>query len=88
MKFRQNDSSLDQIPGIPVPLRKIDAPEPLSAPENESSRLRSLWRRGLLVITSAAFGGIAVAIWNRRTLAQIRQQTNPDETENQPQLPE
>jgi hypothetical protein len=26
-----------------------------------------------LLATSAAFGGIAVAIWNRRTLAKMRQ---------------
>jgi hypothetical protein len=38
-----------------------------------SPRPKSLWRRGLLVATSAALGGIAVAIWNRRTLAQMRQ---------------
>ena len=38
---------------------------------------RNFWRSGLLIATSAAFGGIAVAIWNRRTLAKIRQQTPP-----------
>jgi hypothetical protein len=37
------------------------------------------WRTGLLLATSAALGGIAVAIWNRRTLAQFRQQTPPEE---------
>jgi hypothetical protein len=31
------------------------------------------WRRGLLLTTSAALGGIAVAIWNRRSLARMRQ---------------
>ena len=39
--------------------------------------LRQLWRSGLLVATSAALGGIAVAIWSRRTLAQIREQAPP-----------
>ena len=34
----------------------------------------SVWHSGLLLVTSAALGGIAVAIWNRRTLAQMRQQ--------------
>jgi hypothetical protein len=34
-----------------------------------------------LIATSAAFGGIAVAIWNRRTLAKMRQQTPPDSDE-------
>ena len=43
---------------------------------------RNLWRSGLLIATSAAFGGIAVAIWNRRTLAKMRQQTPPDSDEN------
>jgi hypothetical protein len=33
-----------------------------------------------LVATSAALGGIAVAIWNRRTLAQMRLHSQfPDE---------
>jgi ferric-dicitrate binding protein FerR (iron transport regulator) len=40
---------------------------------------RNLWRSGLLIATSAAFGGIAVAIWNRRTLAKMRQQPDSDE---------
>jgi hypothetical protein len=53
----------------PVPLQ--EAPSP-SAPQR-----RNLWRTGLLLATSAAFGGIAVAIWNRRTLAQMRQQSAP-----------
>jgi hypothetical protein len=37
---------------------------------------RRLWRTGLLLATSAALGGIAVAIWNRRTLARMRQQSD------------
>ena len=43
-------------------------------------RPKSLWRQGLLLATSAALGGIAVAVWNRRTLAQMRQ-TPPAEDE-------
>jgi hypothetical protein len=39
---------------------------------------RSFWRSGLLLASSAAFGGIAVAIWNRRTLAKMRQQIQDD----------
>jgi hypothetical protein len=35
----------------------------------------SFWRTALLLTTSAAFGGIAVAIWNRRTLARMRQES-------------
>jgi hypothetical protein len=42
-----------------------------------SPKLRKVWRTGLLLATSAALGGIAVAIWNRRTLAEIRK--NPSE---------
>jgi len=53
----------------PVPLQEAPGP---SAPQR-----RNLWRTGLLLATSAAFGGIAVAIWNRRTLAQMRQQSDP-----------
>jgi hypothetical protein len=37
---------------------------------------RSFWRKALLLTTSAALGGIAVAIWNRRALAHIRQESD------------
>jgi hypothetical protein len=40
-------------------------------------------RSGLLVATSAALGGIAVAIWNRRTLADIRR--GADENQDFPE---
>ena len=52
----------------------VDDSQPVSEPRN-------LWRTGLLLATSAALGGIAVAIWDRRTLAKIRQQTPPPEYE-------
>jgi hypothetical protein len=52
----------------------VDDPQPPPEPRN-------LWRTGLLLATSAALGGIAVAIWDRRTLAKIRQQTPPTEDE-------
>ncbi len=35
---------------------------------------RKEWRSRLLLVSSAVFGGIAVALWNRRTLAGIRLQ--------------
>jgi hypothetical protein len=54
---------------VPVPPPSDEVILPTTAPE-----ARSLWRTGLLLATSAAFGGIAVAIWNRRTLAQMRDQ--------------
>ena len=58
-----------------VPTTHAEAQEEsLSQPERPN-----LWRSGLLIATSAAFGGIAVAIWNRRTLAKMRQQTDFDE---------
>jgi hypothetical protein len=57
-----------------VPKTRPQAPdESPSEPER-----RNLWRSGLLLATSAAFGGIAVAIWNRRTLAKMRQQADSD----------
>ncbi len=34
---------------------------------------RERWATGLLVISSAALGGIAVALWNRHTLARMRE---------------
>jgi hypothetical protein len=42
-------------------------------PEEVDAKPKRFWRQGLLVVSSAALGGIAVAIWNRRTLAQMRQ---------------
>jgi hypothetical protein len=39
-----------------------------------ASTRRNWWSKTLLLTTSAALGGIAVAIWNRRTLARMRQQ--------------
>ena len=40
---------------------------------------RRFWRTGFLLATSAALGGIAVAVWNRRILAQMRQQPPSDD---------
>jgi hypothetical protein len=50
--------------------------EPVGQPSSVPEK-RSFWRTSLLLATSAALGGIAVAIWNRRTLAQMRQQIDP-----------
>ncbi len=52
-------------------------------PENEN--LRQIVRSGLLLATSAALGGIAVAIWNRRTLADIRRPSDEAETSSEPE---
>jgi hypothetical protein len=66
-----------------MPLRKfrleVVSPSDLEGPDEDPSvpEQRSFWRSGLLIATSAAFGGIAVAIWNRRTLAKMRQPVPP-----------
>ena len=33
---------------------------------------RQVWSAGLLMLSSAALGGIAVALWNRQALARMR----------------
>lgn len=60
-----------------MPLRKFAVFETRPLQLDEAPKPNNFWRTGLLLVTSAALGGIAVAIWNRRTLAQIRQQTGP-----------
>jgi hypothetical protein len=42
---------------------------------------RKLWQTALLLAGSAVFGGLAVAFWNRKELAEMRSRTS----ENQPQ---
>ena len=59
----------------PIPIDKASSWVPSAAEQT------SFWRTGLLLATSAALGGIAVAIWNRRTLAQMRQEPQPSEDE-------
>jgi hypothetical protein len=69
---------------LPVPIASTakmesTAPAPLMEVLGETPSVparRSFWRTGLLLTTSAALGGIAVAIWNRRTLAHMRQQSD------------
>jgi hypothetical protein len=53
-----------------------DALEPIdSKKENDQKEPRnSRLRTGLLVMGSALLGGIAVAVWNRRSLTDIRNQ--------------
>ena len=70
-----------------MPLRKfrldlVSTTDAETSEENPSlPERRNFWRSGLLIATSAAFGGIAVAIWNRRTLAKMRQQTSPGDSD-------
>jgi hypothetical protein len=73
MPFRTLLQSQSDQPALPEPGKAEELPVPLEQ--------RGFWGTSLLLITSAALGGIAVAIWNRRTLAQMRQQIHPD---NQP----
>jgi hypothetical protein len=69
---------------LPIPINaiakmEISRPAPAEEPPGEAPSAparRSLWRTALLLTTSAALGGIAVAIWNRRTLAHIREQSD------------
>jgi hypothetical protein len=51
----------------------------------EKENLRQIVRSGLLLATSAALGGIAVAIWNRRTLADIRRPSDEPEASSEPE---
>jgi hypothetical protein len=37
----------------------------------ERARSRKLWSTSLLVLSSAALGGIAVALWNRQAIAKM-----------------
>jgi hypothetical protein len=49
------------------------------------------WRTALLLVSSATLGGIAVAIWNRRLLGDLRSslETAADrDPEPQPAIPE
>ena len=46
--------------------------DPDNAPRDPG---RKLWQTALLLAASAAFGGLAVAFWNRKTLTDIRNRT-------------
>lgn len=35
---------------------------------------RELWKTTLIVASSVAFGGLAIALWNRRELSDMRNQ--------------
>jgi len=52
------------------PAQVIDSNSNEVDKETRSTRLRT----GLLVLGSALFGGIAVVLWNRRTLTNIQNQ--------------
>jgi hypothetical protein len=49
----------------------------MTADSNPSAVQRpKIWKTILLLGGSAAFGGVAVALWNRRELARMREQGN------------
>jgi hypothetical protein len=58
----------------------IDYKEKTDQKESRPSRLRT----GLLVAGSALLGGIAVALWNRRSLVDIQNQTREKDPEPPP----
>jgi hypothetical protein len=67
----------NKFPEVSMPLRSIPIvrnEQIVPMPEEEAPERRNFWRTALLLATSAALGGIAVAILNRRALAQMRQQ--------------
>lgn len=45
-------------------------------PNSAASSRPKLWKTVLLLVGSAAFGGAAVALWNRRELTRIHEQGN------------
>ena len=53
-------------------IKAADSKENNDQKEPRNSRLRT----GLLVVGSALLGGIAVAFWNRRSLADIQNQAH------------
>ena len=71
-----------------MPLRKIAASAIDPLPNDPAGKPNGFWRTSLLLISSAALGGIAVALWHRRTLIQFRQESgrgqdrDPDSTGN------
>jgi len=59
-------------PPVPDPIDpQPDTSNPAHPPR------RKVWQTALLFAGSAAFGGLAVAFWNRKTLAEMRIRT-PD----------
>jgi hypothetical protein len=68
MEWRQQMNDPDQV----VDLKAKEAPE---ATKPTRARL------GFLLVGSAVFGGIAVALWNRRTLAKMQNRA-AERTEN------
>jgi hypothetical protein len=61
-----------------VPLRKIAASDIDPLPNDPAAKPNGFWRTSLLLISSVALGGIAVALWHRRTLIQFRQEPGRD----------
>jgi hypothetical protein len=56
---------------------RSDVDDPTRGDASASNSGRKIWQTALLLAASAAFGGLAVAFWNRKTLTDIRNRT-PD----------
>jgi hypothetical protein len=65
---------------MPDAIEATDSKERNDQKEPRNSRLRT----GLLVVGSALLGGIAVALWNRRSLADIQNEAR-NQSEDQAQ---
>jgi hypothetical protein len=65
---------------MPDSIEMADSKREIEQKESRPSRLRT----GLLVVGSALLGGIAVALWNRRSLTDIRSQVSKKESEPPP----
>jgi hypothetical protein len=59
----------------------------MTADSNSSATVASrpkFWKTILLLAGSAAFGGVTLALWNRRDLARIREQGNVPARDEKP----
>jgi hypothetical protein len=68
---------LDSFAALQDSLASIFFEFSMTADPNPSAAQRpKIWRTILLLAGSAAFGGVAVALWNRRELVRMREQGN------------
>jgi hypothetical protein len=68
---------LDSFPALQDSLASIFSEFSMTADPNPSAVQRpKVWKTILLLAGSAAFGGVAVALWNRRELARMHEQAN------------
>ena len=82
------DKQVDKSSGAGKP---TEMPESMEEADNKSDIVQreprpNRLKTGLLVVGSALLGGIAVALWNRRSLTDMRNQ--PEEASPKPPLPD